>query len=262
VKAGPGRLRAAVLAVGVVVVAFGFGIGACIHGGFEGGPAPRKGGATSTTVTAAGGAAPPAGTVRLGVPEEPASLDPFDPKSRTLAGQALLSQVLPQLFRVDPAGRELGWLVDDASVQEAADGSSATFSLRPGARWSDGAPIGADDLRFTLDTVGGDAWPGPRAGYDHLRAVDGTGPSVTFRFDGRFPGWRRLFSGADFVLPAHRLSGRDLRVEWKQGPDVFGGPFRLGPVTPGLSVMLQRNDSWWGPKPKAAEGSSTPPGRR
>jgi len=159
--------------------------------------------------------------------------------------------VLPQLFRVDPGGREAGWLADDASVRAAPDGRSATFTLRSGARWSDGAPITVDDLRFTVDTVRGDAWPGPRAGYDRLTAVDGVGASVTFRFDGPFPGWRRLFSGADFVLPAHRLSGKDLHVEWKQGPDVFGGPFVLGPMTPGLSVVLSRNDAWWGGKAKA-----------
>jgi ABC-type transport system substrate-binding protein len=194
----------------------------------------------------------PAGTIRLGVPEEPASLDPFDPKSRTAAGEALLGMVLPQLFRVDPAGRAAGWLADEASVRAAPDGSSATFSLRPGARWSDGAPITADDVRFTLETIRGRVWPGPRAGYDRLSGVDGQGSSVTFRFDGPFPGWRRLFSGADFLLPAHRFAGKDPRVEWRQGPDVSGGPFRLGAVTPGLSVVLDRNDGWWGGQAKAA----------
>ena len=186
------------------------------------------------------------------MPEEPASLDPFDPKSRTAAGLAVLGAVLPQLFRVDPAGRAVGWLADDASVRAAPDGSSATFSLRAGARWSDGAPITVDDVRFTLGVIRGRLWPGPRAGYDRLSAVDGQGPSVTFRFDGPFPGWRRLFSGADFVLPAHRLEGKDLRAEWKQGPDVSGGPFRLGAVTRGLSVVLDRNDSWWGEPARAA----------
>src|SRR5207302_5502790 len=146
---------------------------------------------------ASGAAAGPPGTIRLGVPEEPPGLDPFDPRSRTPAGEAILGQLLPQLFRVDPAGREQGWLADDASVRVATDGRSAAFSLRAGARWSDGAPITADDLRFTLDTVRGPAWPGPRAGYDRLTAVEGTGAAVTFRFDGPFPGWRRLFSGPD-----------------------------------------------------------------
>jgi peptide/nickel transport system substrate-binding protein len=253
---GPRRLRAAVVAVVVgMVVALGVGVGACAHHGP--GSQNGKGAATSSTATAGGGGGAAvgggaAGTVRLGVPEEPASLDPFDPKSRTLAGEAILGEVLPQLFRVDPGGREMGWLADAPSVRVAPDGRSAAFTLRSGARWSDGAPITVDDLRFTLDTVRGDAWPGPRAGYDRLTAVDGVGASVTFRFDGPFPGWRRLFSGADFVLPAHRLSGKDLHAEWKQGPDLFGGPFGLGPVTPGLSVVLPRNDSWWGGKAKAA----------
>jgi ABC-type transport system substrate-binding protein len=193
-----------------------------------------------------------AGTIRLGVPEAPARLNPFDPRSRTAAGAALLGMVLPQLFRVDPAGRAVGWLTDDLSVRAAPDGSSATFSLRSGARWSDGAPITADDVRFTLDTIRSGAWPGPRAGYDRLSAVEGQGSAVTFRFDGPFPGWRRLFSGADFLLPAHRLAGKEPRVEWRQGPDLSGGPFRLGAVTQGLSVVLERNDGWWGGKAKAA----------
>ena len=247
----PGRLRAAVVAVAGVVVALAVGIGACTAGNSKDQRSRGPGGTTTSTAAPAGAAGVAAGTIRLGVPEEPASLDPFDPKSRTAAGVALLGIVLPQLFRVDPVGRAVGWLTDDATLRSAPDGSSATFSLRAGARWSDGAPITIDDIRFTLETIRSRVWPGPRAGYDRLTAVEGQGPTVTFRFDGPFPGWRRLFSGADFLLPAHRLAGKDLRVEWKQGPDVFGGPFRLGAVTPGLSVDLNRNDGWWGGEAKA-----------
>jgi extracellular solute-binding protein (family 5) len=252
VRLRPGRLRAAVVAVISVVVALAVGIGACTSGDSKTHRAGGDGGATTSTAAPPGPSGVAAGTIRLGVPEEPASLNPFDPKSRTTAGVALLGMVLPQLFRVDPAGRAAGWLADEASVRAAPDGSSATFSLRSGARWSDGAPITADDVRFTLETIRGSAWPGPRAGYDRLSVVDGQGSSVTLRFDGPFPGWRRLFSGADFLLPAHRLAGKDLRVEWKQGPDVSGGPFRLGAVTQGLSVVLERNDAWWGGTAKAA----------
>ena len=245
----PGRLRAAVVAVVGVVVALAVGIGACTAGDSKN---ERSGGTTTSTTPPVGTPGPSTGTIRLGVPEEPASLDPFDPKSRTAAGVALLGMVLPQLFRVDPAGRAVGWLANDATVRAAPDGSSATFSLHSAARWSDGAPITVDDVRFTLETIRGRAWPGPRAGYDRLTAVEGQGSSVTFRFDGPFPGWRRLFSGADFLLPAHRLAGKNLRAEWKQGPDVSGGPFRLGAVTRGLSVVLDRNDGWWGDKARAA----------
>jgi ABC-type transport system substrate-binding protein len=233
-----------------VVVVVAVAIGACTSGRSKHRAAAPPAADTPATASPAPGSA--GGTIRLGVPEEPASLDPFDPKSRTAAGEAVLGQVLPQLFRVDPSGREVGWLADDASVRAAPDGSSATFALRSGARWSDGAPITVDDLRFTLETIRGTAWPGPRAGYDRLTAVEGSEATVTFRFDGPFPGWRRLFSGADFLLPSHRLAGKDLKSEWKQGPDLSGGPFRLGAVTPGLSVALDRNDSWWGGPARAA----------
>ena len=252
----PGRLRAVPVAVVVTVVALALGVAAFTAGDSgskrPGGSGSGSGASSTTGAGRDGAAGPTPGTIRLGVPEEPASLDPFDPKSRTAAGLAVLGAVLPQLFRVDPAGRAVGWLADDGSVQVAPDGSSAAFSLRSGAKWSDGAPITVEDVRFTLSVIRGQAWPGPRAGYDRVSAVDGDGSSVTLRFDGPFPGWRRLFSGADFVLPVHRLAGKDLRAEWKQGPDVSGGPFRLGAVTPGLSVALDRNDTWWGGPAKAA----------
>jgi ABC-type transport system substrate-binding protein len=192
----------------------------------------------------------PTGGLRVGVPEEAASLDPFDRRSRTPAAVALLGEILPQLFRVDPRGRARGWLADDASVRQDDAAASASFQIRTGAVWSDGTPITAEDLRFTLETVRSPAWPGSPAGYDRVVAVEGEGGSVRLRFDGRFPGWRRLFSGADFVLPAHRLRGQDLKAVWTAGPDLAGGPFRLGAVTPGLEVVLERNGTWWGDGPR------------
>lgn len=204
-----------------------------------------------------GSAEPPArtttraeGTLRLGVPEEPASLDPFDPRSRAPAAAAILGEVLPQLFRVDPEGQARGFLADEETVREEPGTGVASFSLRAGARWSDGTPITAEDLRFTLEVVRSGDWPGPRVGYDRVTAVEGQGVEVVLRFDGPFPGWRRLFSGEDFVLPAHRLRGKDLKAEWPGGPDLAGGPFRLGGVTPGLEVVLEGNEQWWGYGPR------------
>ena len=214
-----------------------------------GGSGDDGGGAAepSTTTTAL---RPVAGFVRLGVPEEPASLDPFDPRSRAEAASSILGEVLPQLFRVRPDGRAEGFLADESTVREEPGQTGASFSLRAGALWSDGTPVTVEDVRFTLEAVRGPAWPGPRAGYDRVTAVDGAGAEVMLRFDGPFPGWRRLFSGGDFVLPAHRLRGQDLKAVWTGGPDVAGGPFRLGPVTAGLEITLERNDPWWGDGPR------------
>lgn len=223
-------------AAGVLAVVMLVGTG-CTGGGDTAEPAP--------SIPRPAGA----GGLRLGVPEEAASLDPFDRGSRTPAALAVLGEILPQLFRVDPRGRVLGYLADESTVRQEPGAVAASFRLRRDARWSDGTDISAADLRFTLETILAGDWPGPRAGYDRVVAVEGEGASVRFRFDGPFPGWKRLFSGADFVLPAHRLAGQDLTVVWRAGPDVAGGPFRLGSVTPGLEVVLERNEDWWGDGP-------------
>jgi len=55
-----------------------------------------------------------------------------------------------------------------------------------------------------------------------------------------------LFSGDDYVLPAHRLRGQPLATVWGGGPDLSGGPLRLAGVTPGLEVDLDAVPNWWG----------------
>ena len=225
---------ARVIAIVVVVAAAAAG---CTGDGESARPSP-------TTAPAA------ADGLRVGVPEEAGRLDPFDPRSRAPAAAAVLGEVLPQLFRVDPGGRVRGWLADDATVRQEAGAVAASFRLRRDARWSDGTDISAADLRFTLDAIRSGDWPGPRADYERVTAVEGEGPEVRLRFDGPFPGWKRLFSGSDFVLPAHRLGGRDVTTAWRDGPDVAGGPFRLDRVTPGLEIVLERNDTWWGDGPR------------
>lgn len=191
----------------------------------------------------------PEGSLRVGVPEIPESLDPFDARSRTPSGTGILAAVLPQLFDVAPNGSVNGRLVDESTIEESAGGREVAFSLVAGARWSDSTPITADDVRFTLDVVRSEAWPGPDAGYELLEEVGGEGGEVRLRFSEPYPAWRRLFSGPDHVLPKHRLDGQDLGSVWDAGPDVAGGPYRLEGTTPYLEVVVAANPQWWGDGP-------------
>ena len=114
-------------------------------------------------------------------------------------------------------------LIEPGSDRLADDGRSATFRLRAGATWSDGAPITAADLRRTADArfVAGVEDPG----------TDGV---ITVRFTQALPGWRRLWSGTDSVAAP--------------GPNMWGGPFTLGSYTPGLEAVLLPRPGWWGGK--------------
>lgn len=189
----------------------------------------------------------PAGSLRVGVPELPATYNPFDLRARTPAATQVLSMVLPQLFDVSPEGEVQPRLVEPGSVEER--GQEVDFELAEGARWSDGAPITVSDLQFTLDVVRSDLWPGPGAGYDAVESIDGQGREVTIRFERDLPGWERLFSGEDYVLPRHRLLDEDLASVWAVGPDVSGGPYELVGSTRGLDAVLTANQEWWGEGP-------------
>lgn len=155
------------------------------------------------------------GSVRVGVWAAP------DPTAPTLGGAAVRALVLPQLFVARPDGRWSPSLVAPGSDATGAGATSATFRLRVGAVWSDGAAITADDLRRSMD---------PR----FVREVDGPAAdgTITVRFVAPLPGWRRLWSAGDAVTAPT--------------DGVWGGPFVVSSVTPGLETVLARNDRWWG----------------
>lgn len=191
---------------------------ACSGGGGSSGSAP-----TASTVAGGGGATassavpdhPRGGSARVGVWGDP------NPDGTTLGAAAVRSLVFPQLFVAGPDGTWSASLVTPGSDRSAADNRSATLRLRPGAVWSDGSPITADDLRRSADARFVAGVDGPSA--------DGT---LTVRFTQALPGWRRLWSGTDVVTAPK--------------PGVWGGPFVLGSYVAGLEAVLRANGRWYG----------------
>ncbi|MDG2113980.1 MAG: ABC transporter substrate-binding protein, partial [Actinomycetota bacterium] len=154
-----------------------------------------------------------AGLVRVGIWLEP------EPDAPHVGGDIVRALIEPQLFTARPGG---GWaprLVEPGSVVESADLTEVSFSLRSGARWSDGSEIDSADLRRTMDQR-------------VVAGVSESGRRITVRFKQPLPGWRRLWSGIDSISrPADHLSG---------------GPFKVEEVVVGLETVLVPNDRWWG----------------
>jgi hypothetical protein len=203
--------RLSAIAVACVALA------ACTHGDHVAKPTTTSSSQAQTKTTDVG--RPRGGSVRVGVWDMP------DPAAPTLAGAAVRALVLPQMFVAGPTGAWSPSLVDPGSDRLAADQLSASFRLRAGAVWSDGTPIGVDDLRRSANA-------------QFVASVDEPTDAgrITVHFKEKLPGWRRLWSGVDSVAaPA---------------PGVWGGPFVVASVTPGLETVLRRNDRWWGaPRP-------------
>lgn len=218
------------LAALVLAVACDTGTGIEGAGSGNGARSPSGAGSTSTSpapapVAVAQGDAPAVvvevperrrgGSARVGVWASP------DPTAQTVGGAAVRALVLPQLFVARPDGRWSPALVVPGTDRLAVDRRSASLRLRPGATWTDGSPLGVEDLRRSADArfVAGVDDPAP----------DGT---VTVRFTQELPGWRRLWSGNDAIAPP--------------APGVWGGPFVVAASTSGLETVLRRNDRWWG----------------
>ena len=161
---------------------------------------------------------PRGGTVRVGVWAPP------DPASPGIGGAAVRALVHPQLFVARPDGRWAPSLVAPGSDRTADDQRSASFRIREGSVWSDGSAIGVADLQRTMDGRFVSAVEaGPAAG------------EIVVRFTQPLPGWRRLWSASDSIAPP--------------SAGVWGGPFSVASMVPGLETVLTRNDAWWGSGP-------------
>ncbi len=86
------------------------------------------------------------GTWRRAELADPGSLDPA--KTTTSTEQHILDELLEGLVAWGPAGEIVPGVA--ARWDISADGLTYTFYLRPDARWSNGAPVTADDFVFSL----------------------------------------------------------------------------------------------------------------
>ena len=105
----------------------------------------------------------------------------------------------------------------------APDGSSITFTIWDNAVWSDGAPVTADDVVFSLNRMTAEGVSRPRVKnlrpyYAGSEAID----STTIKVDMLFPSPAAFlpFLAIDFmsIMPKHVLEGRD------DAEDIFDNP--------------------------------------
>jgi peptide/nickel transport system substrate-binding protein len=141
-----------------------------------------------------------------------------------------------------------------ASWEFSPDRRTLTFHLRPGARWSDGAPITANDVRFTFK-----AQKSPAVGStnmeikDFIRDVEVVDPTTArFHFTRVYP-YQLMDANDGHILPEHAW-GKVPFAKWPTADFapilVTGGPFRLAAHTAQQTIILERDPGWWGaPRP-------------
>jgi peptide/nickel transport system substrate-binding protein len=109
----------------------------------------------------------------------------------------------------------------------SADGRTITYHLRRDAKWSDGVPFTADDVRFSADVVNNPKNnEGTHLGFDLVERVDTPDPyTAVFHLSRGYSGFYVNFfssgGGNPCILPKHLLG--DL-------PDINNAPYNALPV--------------------------------
>lgn len=192
------------------------------------------------------------GTLLLGYPEEPPTLNPATETAP--AALDVLRAVLPSFYLVTPDLHYQPYLLDgEPSTRRHGGRMTVRFSIHQDATWSDGTPVTVEDVAFTRKVMARTVSPRPD-GFDHVAdVVEITPKEGRLVLDPPLAGWRDLFSAGRFVLPAHAARSLGAVERWDRGPPVTAGPFSLERWTPGRSVSLAADPSFWGTPPRLGQ---------
>ncbi len=149
-------------------------------------------------------------------------------------------------------------LVTDVEVSD--DGMTYRYTIRDDVMWSDGKPLTAEDVAFTLNLYKGNHAYLPQ---NYLTLIDGDVRALdetTIEFDTKSP--TSLYSGEvaymyDYILPKHIWSDPDIvgdkPKQYDNVPNVGSGPFIIEEFKTGEYIKMVQNPYWTGPEPAVDE---------
>ncbi|WP_339512475.1 extracellular solute-binding protein [Pseudomonas sp. RL_15y_Pfl2_60] len=171
------------------------------------------------------------------------SLNPYINKGVSADDLGLIYDTLT-VHALDEPFTEYGLLA--GKIEKAPDSSWVRFYLRPEARFNDGTPVTAEDVKFTFDTLISKGSPMYRGYYADVESVEVEGP-LKVRFKFKHAGNRELplIVGQLPVLPKHWWAERDFSKSNLEIP-LGSGPYRISEVKPGRTIRYERVKDYWG----------------
>jgi peptide/nickel transport system substrate-binding protein len=182
------------------------------------------------------------------------------PLTLTLQGKQVVDQIFDNLADIGPSLNTVG----DAgftprlsdSWKWAPDSMSVSFHINPRARWHDGTPVSAEDVRYTFRLVKDTSFASPlSSNLDNIDSVS-MADSLTARvwFHQRTPD--EFFKAASpvAILPSHLLkksSPASLRESAFARAPVGSGRFRFASWERGARIVLQADSANYRGRPNA-----------
>jgi microcin C transport system substrate-binding protein len=195
--------------------------------------------------------APKGGDVTLGALGSYDSFNQF-----ILRGTAAtdLGRLYDTLLRSSDDEASVGYAHLAQSVVIAPDHRSLTFELRPEARFHDGTPVTAEDVKWTFDTLRDKGRPNFRQYYEDVDTLSVDGPlKITFHFKTDKNRDDPFIIGALPVLPEHWWAGKDFTQPLTE-PPLGSGPYVVDHFDLGRNFILRRADDYWAKDLPTAKG--------
>ena len=164
------------------------------------------------------------------------------------AASAVASNIFNTLLKYDKNLELEGELAQSWLV--SSDQKTITFTLKPGMKWADGAPLTSADVLFTWKLVTDDNTRTPY-GSDYKLVIKAEAPDpLIFRVTYEQPYAPALDSWAGLqVLPEHILKGQDINTTSFARKPVGSHYYQLGEWKNGERIALVRN-------PNATQGQA------
>jgi peptide/nickel transport system substrate-binding protein len=157
-------------------------------------------------------------------------------------------------FSAEPFGGFDAGLV--TAIEYSDDLTNFRYTIRDDIVWSDGTPLTAEDVVFTMNLYKFNHAYLPSA---YLTLIDGEvrlADENTIEFDTTSP--TSLYKGDApymymYILPKHVYEGIERPKGYENVPSVGSGPFYIAEYQVGEFVRMERNEYWPGPEPAIDE---------
>ena len=195
--------------------------------------------------------APKGGAYREALTGSFDSLNPFIIKGQAVEGardlvfESLLTRSRDEAFTL------YGHIAEKVDVND--ERTEITFHINPLAKFSDGEPVEADDVVYSLNTLKESGRPNHRTYYSKVTSiVTPDNKTVTMTLE---PGDRELvlILGLMPVLPKHVFEKREFE-QTTLDKLIGSGPYVFDSVDAGDHVIYRRNDNYWAKDLPSAKG--------
>lgn len=187
--------------------------------------------------------APKGGGVTLAAVGSFDSLNPFTLKGQAAAGLTELMFETLMAPSLDEPFSQYGLLAEDVVL--APDRLSVTYRLRSDARFHDGSPVHAEDVKFAFDTLREKGHPQYRFYWvDIVQAVVVDARTVRFEFS-RVNPELHMIVGQIPIFSRAWVGEREFEKMALVAP-LTSGPYRIEKYELGKYITFVRNPDYWG----------------